>query len=147
MVCVRVIFGSVYIFILFWGRFNETINYSTRACWIWDDNSWVSATDFLGYLPSHIQRLLVKYRAWMSVLGFYMSIKKCFSNPHVATKHGENVFQISCYFMFSVKSNRACWRFLKLRFEKQRLTRPYKNPDSLESLSCTCPWVLIPVKG
>ena len=31
-------------------------NYSTRACWIWDDYS----QRLVGYLPSHIQRALVE---------------------------------------------------------------------------------------
>ena len=35
-------------------------NYSTRACWIWDDYSQLGATRLFGYLSSHIQRALVE---------------------------------------------------------------------------------------
>ena len=35
-------------------------NYSTRACWIWDDYSQLGVSRLVGYLPSHIQRALVE---------------------------------------------------------------------------------------
>ena len=42
-----------------WGCFSWN-NYSTRACWIWEDYSQLGATRPIGYLPSHIQRALVE---------------------------------------------------------------------------------------
>ena len=45
----------------FWAVFNKTCNYSTRACWIWDDYSQLGATRLVGCLSSHIQRALVEY--------------------------------------------------------------------------------------
>ena len=42
------------------GAFPIKNNYSTRACWLWDDYSQLGATCLVGYLPSHIQRALVE---------------------------------------------------------------------------------------
>ena len=41
------------IFLISWGRFLQN-NYSTRACWIWDDYIQLNATRLVGYLSSHI---------------------------------------------------------------------------------------------
>ena len=43
-----------------WGRFLQNNNYSTRGCWIWDDYSQLGAMRLVGYLSSHIQRVLVE---------------------------------------------------------------------------------------
>ena len=36
------------------------MQFKARACWIWDDYSQLRATRLIGYLSSHIQRVLIK---------------------------------------------------------------------------------------
>ena len=99
----------------FVGVFNEN-NYSTRACWIWDDysqlisNATLGARDFSSAVSGFCQVFIVTCASrWPTFVLFFLAVKISWKSVVFTNKVGKNTRYFVGVFNENNYSTRACW--------------------------------------